>query len=502
MTTGSKPSGTFHPFLPKDLAARFIFRICYTIIPSNLWMRGHVQDVTIPALGMAMTEAILTRWYKKPGETVAAGEAIAEIETDKSAIDLESPADGVLGPHLVAEGDEVPIGAAVTRIMDGQADPAPGSPADPVSGDQPDPVSGDQPDPVPGYEPDPFPVPADTGGVAATAADGAAPDTSTDGAPVTSAPLTSAAGIAGGVSAAGVTFPHARRPHALSPRKRMAARLAAEAAAAAEAAGAAAGAPAADAAVAAHAASAQTDSALTDSALTDSALTDSALTDPALTGRRRAVAQAVSESWRTIPHFSVQREIDAGDADACLAAMRAVAPEATYTDLLLRAFALAVGPFAWLAGGEGAPGGGTSGDVGLAVATPEGVMMPVVPDVPALAGPALVAARQAAVRRGREGRLTARDLASGAVGAVSNLGARGVDAFTGIVPAGRRLLLTTGRIAGRPVVIDGRLAVRTTLIATLNVDHRYFDGDRAADVLDAFDREFRALHAWAGEGDQ
>jgi pyruvate dehydrogenase E2 component (dihydrolipoamide acetyltransferase) len=416
-------------------------------------MRGHVQDVTIPALGMAMTEAVLTRWYKKPGETVAAGEAIAEIETDKSAVDLESPADGVLGPHLVDEGDEVPIGAAVTRIMDHQTDPA----------------RDGRPDPVPDYEPDPFPVPADSGGVVET------------GTAETS-----------GVAAAGVTFPHARRPHALSPRKRMAARLAAEAAAEAEAAraagsaGAAQGAPAAEAAAAAHA---------------DGALTDGALTDGALTGRRRAVAQAVTESWRTIPHFSVQREIDAGDADACLAAMRAVAPEATYTDLLLRAFALAVGPFAWLAGG-GEPGGGTSGDVGLAVATPEGVMMPVVPDVPALAVPDLVAARQAAARRGREGRLTARDLASGAVGAVSNLGARGVDAFTGIVPAGRRLLLTTGRIAGRPVAIDGRLAVRTTLIATLNVDHRYFDGDRAADVLDAFDREFRALHTWAGEGDQ
>jgi len=60
-------------------------------------MRGLVQDVTIPALGMAMTGAVLTRWYKEPGETVAAGEAIAEIETDKSAVDLESPADGVLG---------------------------------------------------------------------------------------------------------------------------------------------------------------------------------------------------------------------------------------------------------------------------------------------------------------------------------------------------------------------------------------------------------------------
>ena len=162
----------------------------------------------------------------------------------------------------------------------------------------------------------PFPVPAGTGG-AATAGDGAAPDMGTA---ASGAPVTSMARTAGGVSAAGVTFPHARRPHALSPRKRMAARLAAEAAAAAEAARA------------------------------DGALTDDAPGDGALTGRRWAVAQAVTESWRTIPHFSVQREIDAGDADACLAAMRAVAPEATYTDLLLRAFALAVGAVAWLGG--------------------------------------------------------------------------------------------------------------------------------------------------------
>ena len=126
-------------------------------------------------------------------------------------------------------------------------------------------------------------------------------------------------------------------------------------------------------------------------------------------------------------------------------------------------------------------------------------MMPVVPDVPALAVPALVAARQERCGAAGKAGWTARDLASGAVGAVSNLGARGVDAFTGIVPAGRRLLLTTGRIAVVPVAVDGRLAVRTTLIATLNVDHRYLDGDRAADVLYAFDREFRALHPGPGK---
>src|ERR1700726_2264829 len=71
---------------------------------------------------MAMTGAVLTRWYKEPGEIVAAGEVIAEIETDKSAVDLESPADGVLGPPLVAEGAEVPVGATVTQVLDREAD--------------------------------------------------------------------------------------------------------------------------------------------------------------------------------------------------------------------------------------------------------------------------------------------------------------------------------------------------------------------------------------------
>lgn len=371
-----------------------------------------MQDVTIPALGMAMTGAVLTRWYKEPGETVAAGEVIAEIETDKSAVDLESPAAGVLGPHLVAEGTEVPVGGTVTRVLDSASENVPAT-APPATAPAP-----------------PATVVTPLGNPDAGTEAGSTPDA-----------------------------PAGRAPHKLSPRKRMAARLAAEAAAAAATPAAAAALPAAG--------------------------------GLDLAGRRGAVAQAVAESWRTIPHFSVQREIDCSEADASLAELRAEVPEASYTDLLLRAFALAVGAVME-----------SSGDLGLAVATPDGVMMPVVPDVPSLDAPGLVAARIAAARRGRDGRLTERDLASNAIAAVSNLGARGVDAFTGIVPAGRRLLLTTGRIAARPVAIDGRLAVRPTMIATLNVDHRYLDGDRAADVLDALDREVRALGTWAGKGNQ
>jgi pyruvate dehydrogenase E2 component (dihydrolipoamide acetyltransferase) len=426
-----------------------------------------VQDVIIPALGMAMTEAVLTRWYKEPGEAVAAGEVIAEIETDKSAVDLESPADGILGPHLVGEGAEVPVGAAVTQVLDGAA-PA-GADAGPIQHDAAPVPSEAAPVPSEAAPAQTPAAPAPGGPPAETAAPAVAP-----AAPVT-APASAGTGPARDADGFVPKGPATRAPHKLSPRKRMQARLAAEAAARANGGE---GSPAAPEQVVSAPAP----------------VSPPAAPPPAaggLTGRRAAVAQAVAESWRTIPHFSVQREIDASDADACLAAMRARAPEATYTDLLLRAFALAVNSI-----------GQRGSDLGLAVATPDGVMMPIISGVPDLDVPGLVAARKAATKRGREGRLAAGDLAGPAVAAISNLGARGVDSFTGIVPTGRRLLLTTGRIAGRPVVVDGRLGVRATLIATLNVDHRYLDGDRTADVLDVFDREFRALRSWAGEGDQ
>jgi len=201
---------------------------------------------------------------------------------------------------------------------------------------------------------------------------------------------------------------------------------------------------------------------------------------------RAAIAAQVSRSWQEIPHFAVQRQIDAGQADAALAALRTAEPAATYTDLLLRALAQAL---------QAVVGG--SGDVGLAVATPAGVIMPVVRGVPGLTAGQLVEARSAAVMRARNGRLTSADLTSKPLASLSNLGSRGVDSFTGVIAVGQQMLMTVGRIRPRPVVRDGGLHVRPTLIATLNVDHRSFDGDRAADVLAAFDHEFGSIRAWA-----
>jgi pyruvate dehydrogenase E2 component (dihydrolipoamide acetyltransferase) len=361
-----------------------------------------VREVTIPSVGMAMTEAVLNAWLKNPGDSVAVGEAIAEVETDKSSLDLESPSDGVLGRHLVSAGASVPVGQVIVRVLE------PGE-IEPHDNDGPHAAAPH--------------AAAETAADARAAAPGGRDE--------------------GGRDETVRTGPADRVPHSLSPRKRRELREQADAQAQAA----------------------------------------SGRRGPRL---RAAIAEHVSESWRTIPHFAVVRQIDARSVHESLAAMRGNGLPATVTDLLLRALALAVTAEA-----------DTAGDIGLAVATPDGVVIPVVAGVPGLGPAALVAARAAAVARAREGRLSVRDLAAGPVASLSNLGGHGVDSFTGIIPAGQNLLLTTGTIADRPVVVDGLVTVRPSFAATLNVDHRQFDGDNAARILAAFQSALDQSITWA-----
>ena len=371
-----------------------------------------MREVTIPSVGMAMTEAVLNAWLKNPGDSVVSGEAIAEIETDKSSLDLESPGDGVIGRHLVSAGSSVPVGQVIVRVLEpGETEPP------------------DDTGPAVAAEP-------------AVQAEAAAAGTA-GLAGVTRPAGTTREDISGPPDGAPRTGSADRVPHTLSPRKRRELREQAEAAA--------------------QAASGRRGSRF-----------------------RAAIAEHVSESWRTIPHFAVVREIDARSVGAAVAAMRGNGLTATAGDLLIRAFALAVTAEA-----------STTGDLGLAVATPDGVVIPVITDVPGLGPAALVAARSAAVTRAREGRLSARDLAAGPIASLSNLGGYQVDSFTGIIPAGQQLLLTTGTIADRPVAVDGQVVVRPRFAATLNVDHRYFDGDHAARILAGFQAALDQCISWA-----
>jgi dihydrolipoamide dehydrogenase len=73
-------------------------------------------DVKIVSQGVGMTEAVLHTWLKQPGEAVSKGEPIVEIETDKTTVEIEAPADGRMGAHLVAEGDIVEVGTTIVVI--------------------------------------------------------------------------------------------------------------------------------------------------------------------------------------------------------------------------------------------------------------------------------------------------------------------------------------------------------------------------------------------------
>ena len=93
--------------------------------------------VAIPSIGIAMEEALLVKWLKQPGDQVAATEAVAEIETDKATMDLESPVAGRLGPHLFEPGAIVPVGTVIVEVLiDGEeaAVPAPAEAAADRSG--------------------------------------------------------------------------------------------------------------------------------------------------------------------------------------------------------------------------------------------------------------------------------------------------------------------------------------------------------------------------------
>ena len=108
-------------------------------------------------------------------------------------------------------------------------------------------------------------------------------------------------------------------------------------------------------------------------------------------------------------------------------------------------------------------------------------------DVLGLAPAELARARSAAVDRARDGRLSQDDLSAAPSSTLSNLGAFGVDRFTGIVAHGQTSLLTVGRVQQRPVVDEqGAITVGSRLQATLNADHRTVDGADAARLLGAF----------------
>jgi pyruvate dehydrogenase E2 component (dihydrolipoamide acetyltransferase) len=191
----------------------------------------------------------------------------------------------------------------------------------------------------------------------------------------------------------------------------------------------------------------------------------------------RVMAERMTRAWE-VPQFVLARDVDA---------RRLLRRDdgVSVTDLLIQASARALARHPRLTAswqdGELVAGGGVN--VGVAVATAEALVVPVIHDADRLTPAEISARRRELVEAARAGTLRPEDVQGGTF-TISNLGMYGVDAFQAIVNPPQAAILAVGRIVERPVAFDGAVAARPVLTLTLSFDHRVIDGARGAEFLD------------------
>jgi len=199
------------------------------------------------------------------------------------------------------------------------------------------------------------------------------------------------------------------------------------------------------------------------------------------------MAKRMSESWRTVPHFFLLRQVDASRLLAWRESLRTRAgyEGVTHTDLLVKlcAAALHEHPRVNASWRDGKVLASTGVNVGIAVALDDGLVVPVVHGADALELHEVAARRKELVDAARSGRLRPDDV-SGGTFTLSNLGTHGVDAFVAIVNPPQAAILAVGRITDRVIPVAGKAEVRPTLVFCLSFDHRVVDGARGAQFLD------------------
>jgi len=203
---------------------------------------------------------------------------------------------------------------------------------------------------------------------------------------------------------------------------------------------------------------------------------------------RRITAERMAQSFASAPHFYLQVEADASALVAWYQRMTAMAsaatPGITYTDLFLlcAARALREHPRANASWDAGTIQHHPAINLGVAVATDKGLVVPVIHDAGRLTLAEMTQRRSELVTRAQGGHLLPDDYAGGTF-TLTNLGMFAVDSFQAILNPPQSAILALGRIKRRPFVIDESLAVRPTLHLTLSADHRVLDGAEAARFL-------------------
>ena len=424
-------------------------------------------NVIMPALELAQETGKLLRWIKAPGDTVRKGEPIAEIETDKVTIELEAPASGVLSAVTAQEGDVVPVGHTIAQIAAPNEAPTPT--LSPPGRGQGEGAGVEVP-------------PGDTRPKASPLARKIAEEHGVDLARVKTASgkIEKADVLAFVESQRGVAAPangSAGRLVAASPKAR---RLAAER----------------GIDLRALKGSGPGGAVLTmDVPAATAPLATGPLTLPSPQRGEgggvgtvwRIMAERMTASWTSAPHFYLVREVNVTRLVAWLdRARKQTGAHITYTDLLVKLVAatLAQHPRVNVSWKDGTLERHADINIGLAVALDDGLVVPVLHRADTLGLKEIATRREDLVARAQSGKLRPADI-QGGVFTISNLGMYGVDAFSAIVNPPQAAILAVGRITDRVVPVNGQPAVQPTMVLTLSCDHRALDGARGARFLGA-----------------
>lgn len=406
-------------------------------------------NVIMPALELAQETGKLLRWIKAPGDTVKKGEPIAEVETDKVTIELEAPAAGVLRDVTAQEGDVIPVGHTIAMIA--------------AAGEALSSLAGEGPA-------------GDLRVKASPLARRIAEEHGVDLARVKAASgkiekADVLAYVESRKTVAAPTNGSAGRLVAASPKAR---RLAAER----------------GIDLRSLKGSGPGGAVLT----MDLPLTITPPTRPSPQRGEgevgtvwRIMAERMTASWTTAPHFYLVREVNVTRLAAWLSkARKQTGAHITYTDLLVKLVAatLAQHPRVAVSWKDGRIERHADVNIGLAVALDDGLVVPVLHKADTLGLKEIAARREDLVSRAQAGKLRPADI-QGGVFTISNLGMYGVDAFNAIVNPPQAAILAVGRIADRVVPVDGQPAVQPTMVLTLSCDHRALDGARGAQFLGA-----------------
>ena len=434
--------------------------------------------ILMPKPGQMTEECTVIAWHKKEGDPVKRGDVLFEIETDKSAMEVEAFDDGVLLKIVAAEGQTVPVNTVCAYIgQPGEAIPEAAPAVVPAPAAVP-------PAPTPAPRPAVAPAPP----VAPEAAPAAAPAATGDGR-LRISPRASRAAAEAGVDP--------RTIAGTGPEGRITERdvLAAIQVAAASPAAVVAAAPRVGPAPAAPGvAPAPAPAPL-------SAITIEGQEEPRPLNRmRRVIADRLTQSWTSTPHFTVTVAVDVTGLLALRAELKAGGTNLTVTDFVLAATAQTLAEF---------PDVNSRTDgasvwprrrvhLGLAVSVPAGLVVPVIRDADRLGLGELHDQAAALAGAGRDGTLPIDDM-TGSTFTVSNLGMFGVDEFSAIINPGEAAILAVASAIPTVVAVGDAMGIRSILKLTLSADHRLVDGEMGARFLNAIRRRLEDVAAFRNE---